>query len=118
MKRLNLHITEEQFDWLAQQSDATGLTGAEIVRRAIDAWIGAHNAKQQPLFPHIIPRDQRSDPVFKKRPYRAGEVPLDQEEVLELIVHVLRRIAPAHVMGEFDAEIAEMRTPPAPSTPS
>jgi len=37
MKRVNYHLTEQQIIWLQEQSKKTGLSIAELIRRAIDA---------------------------------------------------------------------------------
>ena len=38
MQRIDLHITVKQFEWLKLMKTVTGLTVAEIVRRAIDEY--------------------------------------------------------------------------------
>lgn len=38
MKPITHHLTEKQIEWLRAESGRTGLTVAEIIRRAIDAW--------------------------------------------------------------------------------
>jgi Arc/MetJ-type ribon-helix-helix transcriptional regulator len=37
MKRVNYHLTEEQIAWLDATSERTGLSVAELIRRAVDA---------------------------------------------------------------------------------
>ena len=39
MKRVNYHLTEKQIERLKELSDRTGLTAAELVRRAIDEYV-------------------------------------------------------------------------------
>ncbi len=39
MKRVNYHLTEEQIRRLQVHSDKTGLSVAEIIRRAIDEYL-------------------------------------------------------------------------------
>ncbi len=39
MKRTNIHLTEKQIGLLKQLSEETGLTSAELVRRAIDEFL-------------------------------------------------------------------------------
>jgi hypothetical protein len=39
MKRVNYHLTEKQIEALKEYSDRTGLSIAEIIRRAIDFWL-------------------------------------------------------------------------------
>jgi len=39
MKRINTHLTSEQIDRLRVISAATGLTVAELIRRAVDIYI-------------------------------------------------------------------------------
>lgn len=38
MIRTNFHVTERQLAWLKKLSDESGLTVAELVRQAIDAF--------------------------------------------------------------------------------
>jgi predicted DNA binding CopG/RHH family protein len=38
MKRVNFHLTEQQITRLKKMSAETGLTVAELIRRAIDAY--------------------------------------------------------------------------------
>jgi predicted DNA-binding protein len=40
MKRVNYHLTETQIEKLKALSKKTGLTVAELIRRAIDAFFG------------------------------------------------------------------------------
>jgi predicted DNA-binding protein len=44
MKRTNIHLSEQQLKRLEQQSRKTGLSVAEIVRRAIDDYLEKINA--------------------------------------------------------------------------
>lgn len=39
MKRVNYHLTTKQIEALKQASESTGLSVAEIIRRAIDLWM-------------------------------------------------------------------------------
>lgn len=43
-------ITQNQIKWLEEQSEKTGLTKVEVVRRAIDAYAEAQEAKEQRRF--------------------------------------------------------------------
>jgi len=45
MKRKNVHLTEAQIKSIQQLSKETGLKPAEIIRRAIDAYIKKHRRK-------------------------------------------------------------------------
>jgi predicted DNA-binding protein len=38
VKRVNYHLTEQQIERLRKMSEQTGLTVAELIRRAIDAY--------------------------------------------------------------------------------
>ncbi|MFA4871346.1 MAG: ribbon-helix-helix domain-containing protein [Pedobacter sp.] len=38
MKRFNYHLTDEQANWLSAHSKGTGLSKAELIRRAIDEY--------------------------------------------------------------------------------
>ena len=39
MTRVNFHLTERQMILLREMADSTGLSVAEIIRRAIDAYL-------------------------------------------------------------------------------
>lgn len=39
MKPVTYHLTEQQIDRLKAESQRTGLSVAEIIRRAVDAWL-------------------------------------------------------------------------------
>ena len=39
MQRVNFHLTKNQIKALRQLSDGTGLSVAELIRRAIDEWL-------------------------------------------------------------------------------
>ena len=39
MQRVNFHLTKNQVKALRQLSDGTGLSVAELIRRAIDEWL-------------------------------------------------------------------------------
>jgi predicted DNA-binding protein len=41
MKRINYHVTEDQFSRLKDASERTGLSVAELIRRAIDSYLGS-----------------------------------------------------------------------------
>ena len=45
MKRVNFHLTDQQLKSLRDQSVQSGLTVAELIRRAVDFW-GQHGAKE------------------------------------------------------------------------
>jgi hypothetical protein len=36
MKRVNFHLTDDQIEWLRAESKRTGLSTAELIRRAVD----------------------------------------------------------------------------------
>lgn len=40
MRRVNFHLTDRQIERLQQMSEDTGLSSAELIRRAIDGMIG------------------------------------------------------------------------------
>jgi len=65
MKRVNYHLTEKQIDALRGCSIDTGLTVAELIRRAIDEWLGRWKIKEEAckrirnmLGSNIIPSDK------------------------------------------------------------
>jgi hypothetical protein len=45
MKRVNYHLTERQLDALRQESEKSGLSVAELIRRAVDAFLTALRGK-------------------------------------------------------------------------
>lgn len=45
MKRVNYHLTEQQIEQLHNISQETGLTVAEIIRRAVDAHVNVYNTR-------------------------------------------------------------------------
>lgn len=45
MKRINVHLADMQIKKLKQLSDNTGMSVAEIVRRAIDEYLGKQERK-------------------------------------------------------------------------
>lgn len=51
MKRVNFHLTSGQVKSLKARSDETGLSVAELIRRAIDYWLehteDKHDGKQE-----------------------------------------------------------------------
>lgn len=40
MKRVDFHLTERHVEWLKAKSKETGLNVAELIRRALDAFMG------------------------------------------------------------------------------
>lgn len=49
MRRINLHLSEGQVRWLQQESALTGLSVAELVRRAIDMYIQDTRDEVRPM---------------------------------------------------------------------
>jgi predicted DNA-binding protein len=45
MKRVNYHLTDLQLKKLKALSKKTGLTVAELIRRAVDAYLGTERKK-------------------------------------------------------------------------
>jgi predicted DNA-binding protein len=45
MNRVNFHLTDEQRDRLRSLSERTGLTVAELIRRAVDAYLEKEEKK-------------------------------------------------------------------------
>jgi hypothetical protein len=45
MKRINIHLTSEQIAEIKRLSEKSGLKFAELVRRAVDAFIEKERAK-------------------------------------------------------------------------
>jgi predicted DNA-binding protein len=47
MQRVNYHLTEDQVARLKALSDKTGLSVAELIRRAVDAFLAKHKKKEK-----------------------------------------------------------------------
>jgi len=45
MKRVNYHLTEKQLEALRQESEKSGLSVAELIRRAVDAFLERRGKK-------------------------------------------------------------------------
>jgi predicted DNA-binding protein len=46
MKRINYHVTERQIERLKALSERTGLSVADLIRRAIDAYLEREEKKR------------------------------------------------------------------------
>jgi Ribbon-helix-helix protein, copG family len=62
MKRTNLYLTEKQVTRLRQRAEQEGLSIAELVRRAVDAFLAwddptyapvPHSHKERRIHPHV-----------------------------------------------------------------
>jgi Ribbon-helix-helix protein, copG family len=51
MKRTNLYLTEKQMERLKQRSESEGLSLAELVRRAVDAFLAWDDPMYAPTTP-------------------------------------------------------------------
>ncbi len=51
MKRTNLYLTEKQMERLQQLAHAEGLSLAEVVRRAVDAYLAWNDPPYPPPYP-------------------------------------------------------------------
>lgn len=49
MKRTNIFLSEQQIARLGAISEQEGLSVAEIIRRAVDAWLDSRGVAQMPL---------------------------------------------------------------------
>ena len=49
MKRTNLYLTEKQMERLKQRSEREGLSVAELVRRAVDAFLAWDDPTYTPI---------------------------------------------------------------------
>ena len=47
LRNTTYKLTEQQIAWLTEQSEKTGLNKVEIVRRALDAYAQAEEAREQ-----------------------------------------------------------------------
>jgi hypothetical protein len=62
MKRMNIYLTEKQYERLALRSEQEGIPMAELVRRALDTFLAwddptyappPHSKKERRLHPHV-----------------------------------------------------------------
>ena len=58
LKRTAFTITEHQLEWLKEQSQKTGLTQVDIVRRALDVYAEVERQKEQQ---HLFTPEQRQE---------------------------------------------------------
>jgi len=61
MKRTNLYLTEKQMERLKQRSEKEGLSLAELVRRAVDAFLAWDDPTYAPT-PSRPQKERRSHP--------------------------------------------------------
>jgi Arc/MetJ-type ribon-helix-helix transcriptional regulator len=47
MKRVNFHLTGRQLERLRKLSESRGLAVAELIRRAVDAWLDRQEKKER-----------------------------------------------------------------------
>lgn len=98
-------IPDSQYEWLYQQSEELDISVAEIVRRALDAWMKSQSVQDEDLFqsPYM------SSVLFggKGGNYTAAVEELRQ--VVKLLTRAVRRTAPPDVMQEFDRRLEEWR---------
>ena len=47
LERTTFTITQQQIEWIAEQSEKTGLLKSEIVRRALDEYAAREDAKEE-----------------------------------------------------------------------
>ena len=52
MKRTNVYITEKQLERLRRQAEEEGVAMAEVIRRAIDAFLAWNDTAYQPTPPN------------------------------------------------------------------
>lgn len=57
LERTTFTLTEEQIDWIDEQSQKTGLLKAEIMRRAVDEYREQEEAKEERQF--LTPEQRR-----------------------------------------------------------
>ena len=62
MKRTNLYLTEKQMERLKQRSESEGLSLAELVRRAVDAFLAWDDPTYAPS-PSRRKRNAHSSPA-------------------------------------------------------
>ena len=46
MKRTNIHLTHTEIERLRKAAKETGLTAAEIIRRAVDQWLEKYESNK------------------------------------------------------------------------
>ena len=64
MKRTNVYLTSVQMERLKQRSEKEGLSLAELVRRAVDAFLAWDDPTYAPN-PSRLQKDRRSHPPHK-----------------------------------------------------
>ena len=71
MKRTNLYLTEKQMERLRERSESEGLSLAELVRRAVDAFLAWDDPTYTPT--PITPHKERAcaSPCLKCRGFQA-----------------------------------------------
>ena len=62
MKRTNVYITDKQLERLRTQAGEEGVAMAELIRRAIDAFLAWNDPMYQPVPPNPPYKDSHSSP--------------------------------------------------------
>ena len=65
LQNKTFRITENQIQWLEEQSEKTGLQKVELVRRALDAFAEAEEAKEQRRL--FTPKQRREIKIIARR---------------------------------------------------
>ena len=62
MKRTNIYLNERQHEKLTEQAEREGVSVAELVRRAVDAFLMWYDPAYQPSLPKPQTRNAHSSP--------------------------------------------------------
>ena len=60
MKRMNIYLTEKQYERLAHRAQQEGIPMAELVRRALDTFLAWDDPTYQPIPPKPQTRNAHS----------------------------------------------------------
>ncbi len=88
MQRTNVYLSDAQLAALRALADARGQAVAELVREAIDAWLGEHGVR--PV--STDDWEQRFDELLARRGRIAGEQGFQSEEVERDVLDAVREV--------------------------
>jgi hypothetical protein len=88
MRRTNIYLDEQQLDLLRGLSDRRGQPVAELVREAVDSWLGAQGVRRLP------PDEWRSrfDALLARRARIAKEKGFKPEDVERDVMEAVREV--------------------------
>lgn len=95
MQRTNVYLDERQLGLLRRLASERGVAVAELVRRAVDAWLETQGAR-------VIGEDEwqrRFDELLERRSRIATERGFAQEDVDRDVASVVREVRRARAAG-------------------